>query len=144
MNLRGETTLDWADGTYCFRLTLAGAIELESKCDAPIAIIHHRLVTGQYKVADLRETIRMGLIGGGLEPTQALKLVRTYVDERPLSESWVIASVIMGGLFSGFEEHPISDPPEAASPKAANPSASTPPPSTRPSPFSDLEGWLVN
>ena len=143
MNLRGETTLDWADGTYCFRLTLAGAIELESKCDAPIAIIHHRLAAGAYKITDVKETIRLGLIGGGADPVKAMQLVRDYVEARPLAESWIIARTIMGGLFYGFEQHPIN-PPEAAPPKAANPSASTPPPSTRHSPFSDLEGWLVN
>ena len=60
MNLRGEITTDWADGTYTFRLTLAGAIELESKCDSPIALIHARLVSGSYKISDVRETIRPG------------------------------------------------------------------------------------
>lgn len=143
MNLRGETTIDWADGTYTFRLTLAGAIELESKCDSPIAVIHHRLIANAYKVSDVRETIRLGLIGGGLDPVKALALVRSYVEDRPLAESWIIARTIMGGMFYGFEEHPISDPQEAA-PVHPSPSASTPPASTRPSPFSGLEDMLIN
>jgi hypothetical protein len=140
MNLRGETSLDWADGTYSFRLSLAGAIELEDKCDAPIAVIHARLIGGAYKVSDVRETIRIGLIGGGLDPAKALNLVRTYVDERPLSESWVIARLVMGGLLYGFEAHPINPPGPAA--KAENRNASTPPASTKISPFSGLEDLL--
>lgn len=140
MNLRGETSLDWADGTYSFRLSLAGAIELEEKCDAPIAVIHARLIGGAYKISDVRETIRIGLIGGGMDPVKALNLVRKYVDDRPLAESWIIARVIMGGLFHGFEAHPINPPKPAA--KEERPNASTPPASIRPSPFSGLEDLL--
>lgn len=140
MNLRGETSLDWADGTYSFRLSLAGAIELEEKCDAPIAVIHARLIGGAYKVSDVRETIRIALIGGGMDPVKALNLVRKYVDDRPLAESWIIARVIMGGLFHGFAEHPINPPGPAAEAESRN--ASTPPASTRPSPFSGLEDML--
>lgn len=140
MNVRGDTTLDWADGTYSFRLSLAGAIELEEKCDAPIAVIHGRLVSGAYKITDVRETIRIGLIGGGADPVKALNLVRKYVDDRPLAESWIIARVIMGGLFHGFAEHPINPPGPAA--EEGLPNVSTPPASIRPSPFSGLEDWF--
>jgi hypothetical protein len=121
---------------------LAGAIELEQKCDSPIAIINARLVSGSYKVTDVRETIRIGLIGGGMDPAKALGLIRTYVDDRPLAESWIMARVIMGGLFYGFEEAPLN-PPQAAADQPS-PSVSTPPQSTKPSLFAGLEDMLIN
>lgn len=131
MNHAGATELDWGDGTHSFRLSLTGAIELESKCDAPIATIINRVNSGQYKVNDLRETIRLGLIGGGKAPVEALKLVRLYVDERPLSESEVIARVILLGLFFGFTESPLA---EAATEPGESPNVSTPPASTEQQP----------
>lgn len=142
MNLRGEITTDWADGTYTFRLTVAGAIELEQKCDAPIAVISARLQSGAYRVSDLRETIRLGLIGGGKSPVEALTVVRNYVDERPLAESWAVARLVMGGLMFGFEEAPLGKAEAAPTTAPEPPPASTPQPFIRPSPFSDIEDLM--
>lgn len=126
MNHRAEIATDWADGTYAFRLTVAGALELESKCDAAIAVVAQRLNSGAYRINDVRETIRIGLIGGGSKPDAALRLVRTYVDDRPLMESAVLARVIMGGLMFGFAESPLAP----AAGAAERPPVSTPQPST--------------
>ena len=115
-DLGGSVDIDWADDTYAFRLSVTGAIELERKCEAPIATIFQRLNAGGYSVLDLRETIRLGLIGAGMAPTEALKLVRIYVDDRPLSESWTVAKIIVGGLFFGFAEEPLPGKPEAETP----------------------------
>jgi len=131
-NLKAELTTDWADGTYTFRLTPTLAIELEQKCDAPFAVIHHRLQTGTYKIADVRETIRLGLIGGGKTPVESLRLTRQYVDERPFAESWQIARLISGALMFGFEVEPLGK--AEAAPK--DQSASTPPISTATPPSS--------
>jgi hypothetical protein len=126
-NLKAEYTTDWADGTYTFRLTVPGAIELEQKCDAPFAVVNHRLQSGTYKIEDIRQTIRLGLIGGGKKPEEALRLVRQYVEERPLAESWQVARLIAGALMFGFEVAPLGK--AEAAPQAPQ-SASTPPPST--------------
>lgn len=132
-NLKAEVSIDWADGTYTFRLTVLGTIELEQKCDAAFTVINQRLTSGTYKVADVRETIRLGLIGGGLKPEAALKLVRRYVDDRPLIESWIVARTVLAGVLFWFEVEPLTDgaPPgnPAAAPMTA-PNVSTPPPST--------------
>jgi len=128
-NVKGDFVTDWADGQYTFRLTVNGAIELEQKCEAPFAVIFQRLTSGQYKIADIREAIRLGLIGGGMVPSDALKLTRQYVDDRPLAENWPIARAILGGLMFGFEVSPLGK--QKAAPET-DPSASTPPPSTPP------------
>lgn len=140
-NHKGEMTVDWADGTYTFRLTVTGAIELEEKCSAPIATIVTRLNSGAYSVNDVRETIRLGLIGGGLKPHDALRLVRAYVDDTArctFAESHALARVIAGGLMFGFVASPLA--PEAGT---EIPNGSTPPPSMPPHHFSGLEDLLT-
>lgn len=109
MNNQGEFTADWGDDTHTFRLTYPGLIELEQKCDAPIADIIERVNAGRYKVGDIRETIRIALIGGGKPPVDALRLVRTYIDERigitGLTEHLLIARLALLGVAFGFAEN---------------------------------------
>lgn len=111
MNHKGEVSTDWGDGTHTFRLTYPGLIELEEKCGAPIADIIERVNGGRYSVTDIRETIRLALIGGGKGPTEALKLVRTYVDERigitGLTEHLMVVRLILLGVAFGFMESPL-------------------------------------
>jgi len=126
-NVQATVTMDWGDGTYTFRLTVTGAIELEEKCDAPFMVVHQRLAANAYKVSDVRETVRLGLIGGGMEPAKALGLVRKYVDDRPITENWLVARAVLGGLLFGFEAEPLGN--QEAAPATA-PNVSTPPPST--------------
>lgn len=135
MNNQGEVTDKWGDGTYTFRLTVTGIIELEQKCDAPFAVIFGRLTSGTFKLNDIRETIRLGLIGGGLASSKALTLVENYI--MPLSESLPLARAIVAGVMFGFEASPLG---EAEAAPGASTSASTPQPSTEP--LSSLESVL--
>lgn len=142
-NHRGEVVIDWADGTHTFRLTILTGAELEEKCDAPIAVIAKRLMLGDWKIADVRETIRLGLIGAGAKPHDALRLIRTYVDDvgrYPLAESALIARTIAGGAVYGFSASPLAAGEGTA--ETEPPPASTPPESTRPPLFSGLEDLL--
>lgn len=98
-SLHGLITLDYGDGTYAFRLTLAGLEEIEAKCDASIWVIAGALQQRQARVKWITETLRVALIGGGLSPVDALALVRRYGDERPLDESRDVAyAVCLAGL----------------------------------------------
>lgn len=88
-NRHGAVELDFADGTYTFRLALDQIDELERKRDASIFTIAQRLdpALRTARLGDITEVIRLGLIGGGMTPVDALAKVRRYVDERPLDES---------------------------------------------------------
>ncbi len=57
-------------------LGLGELLELQEKCDAGPAQIVARLEGGTWRVQDLRETLRLGLIGGGMTPTDAMVKVR--------------------------------------------------------------------
>lgn len=101
MSRDASVTLKWADGAYKFRLPIGQIRELQEKVDAGPAWILDRIRTGAWRVDDLRETIRLGLIGGGAKPGEALKLVERYVDAQPLADSVPAAMVILSTALFG-------------------------------------------
>lgn len=98
--INGSVELEWGDGDHVFNIAKLGqALELEEKCDAGLFEIFQRVTDGKARLNDIRETIRLGLIGGGKTPVQALALVKRYVDDRPLIESLPVArSLLMAAL----------------------------------------------
>lgn len=121
-----ELTLAFADGEYRFRLGLAQLAAIEDRC-GPIGEVYSRLMRGRYlvdghplgnaaeaafKLADVQEVIRHGLIGGGaglvngletpVGPLKADALCRDYITSRPLLEGWSLAVAILGALMEGF------------------------------------------
>lgn len=100
-------TLEWADGTYDFRLGVKELRILQDKCNAGPLVVYRRLIAGEWRVDDILEIFRLGLMGAGMEPTKALKLVDQYVAERPLVESIQRASAIIGVALVGPEDDPL-------------------------------------
>ncbi len=88
MASNGEIELTWGDGTHKFNVAkIKSALELEEKCDAGVAQIFQRIRSDTWKINDVRETLRIGLIGGGMMPDKALSLINRYCDDRPWAES---------------------------------------------------------
>lgn len=87
MHRHGQVTLDWADGTYTFRLGLAELEELEEKFDRSIFVIAQNLGMRTARSTEILHVLRAGLIGGGMDPAEALRKVRRHVDERPLDDN---------------------------------------------------------
>lgn len=129
MSRHAAIELDWADGTYTFRLGLAEIEELERKRDLSIFEIAKRLSpeVRQARSTDISETLRLGLVGGGMKPVDALAKVRKYVDERPLDENRDTAyAIALAGLMRVHSNEVEKPSGEAL---AARSSASTSPPS---------------
>ena len=61
----------FGDGERDFLLTPEIIVELERKTGAGIGGLCRRLFAGDFKHADITETIRLGLIGGGTSPKEA-------------------------------------------------------------------------
>ncbi|WP_108398790.1 gene transfer agent family protein [Devosia submarina] len=101
MSRDAKIDLDWADGHYDFRLAWGHLIELQEQCDAGPFVILQRLSTGQWKLNDISHTIRLALIGGGVEPAKAIKLTRDYVESRPPLENVMLARGILGVALQG-------------------------------------------
>lgn len=121
-----KITLDWADDEHAFCLRIGELRELEGKTGVGPQRLMRRISEGDWRVDDLRETLRLGLIGGGMKPSDALTLVRRYVDERPLIESIQPALAVLVAVLSGFE---AARPAKKAKP-AKRATASTSPAST--------------
>lgn len=128
-----EVTLEFADADYLFRLPLKRIAELEEKCGAPIGAIWKRVcLTGDYKANDLVETVRLGLIGGGMDAQDARKLIERYCDQWPLAEWHSHALAILGACVEGYEvKGKDGEGDEPKKQKAAGKDTSTSPPATR-------------
>lgn len=105
----GSVDLDWADGHYTFRLGWGELEKLQEACGAGPWMIHARLASGAWKLADIRETIRLALIGGGLAPDKALRLVRDYVESRPPLETLMLARGILSVALMGPGDEPLGE-----------------------------------
>lgn len=91
----------FGDAEYSFRLTASLIIELEAKCGAGVYAICQRVFHRQCSQADIAETIRLGLIGGGTAPKRAADLIAAYVADRPFSETYPLAAKILEKLWFG-------------------------------------------
>lgn len=117
----------WGDSEYVFRLPIGQMRELQEKCDAGPQFLLSRVSSGEWRVDDLRETLRLGLIGGGLKPDKALTLVRRYFDPFPYADHVLQVQMILGAAVFGVAEEdggkkagvettaPTSPSPEASS-----------------------------
>ena len=110
MSRDAKITLTWADDDYVFRLGWAELEELQEKCDAGPYVLLTRMHDDTWRMADIAETIRLGLIGGGMEPVAALKRVRTYVKKRVPMENLPFAQAILSAAVVGVEDEKLGEP----------------------------------
>lgn len=104
MDGSGRISFVWGDGEeHHFRLALRQLRELQDKTEVGPFALFSRIRSGEWKVEDLRQTIRLGLIGGGLNPAEAGKLLVTYVDDRPLLENVSPALLILQAALLGAD-----------------------------------------
>jgi hypothetical protein len=69
-----------------------------------------RSLGGDWRIDDVREPIRLGLIGAGTTPTEAYILVSRYVDNVPLTECIGVASEILMHALVGEANDPVGKP----------------------------------
>lgn len=111
-------TLPWADGKYTFRYGWGEHIQLQEACNAGPYEILKRLNVGTWRVQDISNVIRLGLIGGGLDPATALSKVEYYVEARPPMENLIFAQGILTVALQGAPDEPPGKPDAAPEPEA--------------------------
>lgn len=94
----------FGDGEHVFALTDPMIAELERLTDTGIGVVFNRLMANTFHHDDLRHIIRLGLIGGGMNPEQALRLVETYAKDRPINEVLPLALDVLSARWLGVEE----------------------------------------
>lgn len=121
-------TADWGDKTYSFRLAWGEWQELDTLLQIGPQELYSKLLRGTYRYNWPREVIRCGLIGAGMEPGQALKLVRLYCEERPILDNTALAlRIVEAAMFT--PEKKDEKPGEAVAAKEGSRDSISPPPS---------------
>lgn len=141
MSLDIGFTDDWADGTYHFRLGAKQLDELQDVTGIGAELLYYRLSTPirherDYRTKWVRATIRLALIGGGLDAVKAEKLMRTYFDDTPAAEHTRYAMAAVGAALFGVKAavEGKADAAETNDPTTTAPDGSTSPHSTETSP----------
>lgn len=102
-------SLAWLNGedTFCIG-QLGHRLLLEEKCGGVgIFEIYWRLMNERARTNDVRETIRIGLIGGGMREDHALAAVKSCVDLQPLAQHVFIAQAILAAALIGVKDDPV-------------------------------------
>lgn len=99
-----KVEFDWADGHYQFALRLAQLEELQEKANAGPQEILRRLQDGTWRTQDVRETLRLGLIGMKMPASEAFNLVKRYVDDMPWAQNAVYAAVVLAAAVFGVPD----------------------------------------
>lgn len=128
-NRNGRIELEFADGTYGFRLAIGELEELQEKTGVGPYALLRRLLANDWLITDVREAIRLGLIGGGQEPVASKRLVERYVDQRSdwLNNAMLAQAIVSAALVGAPEEAPGKEPePEATSEGSNSPADALP------------------
>lgn len=149
MSRTAEVKLHFADGKgdgdsegrYRFRLRIGQLRELQEQCgDSGPAVIAFRLQTSQWRVDDVIEPIRLGLIGAGMAAPKALAMIKTHVEagegDKMLLDHVHIAHAIVLASYAGVETEKVGEARAAEGTTIQN-DGSPSPRSTAPEPSSD-------
>jgi hypothetical protein len=102
----------FGDADHTFTLTDPMIVELERLTGQGIGTIYQRAVALAFSASDLVEVIRLGLIGGGMAPQNAMQLTDTYARNRPLAETYPLALDILDARWNGTTAPATGDTPE--------------------------------
>ncbi|MBO0140218.1 gene transfer agent family protein [Agrobacterium sp. Ap1] len=101
----------FGDAEYPLCLTFALAAEWEKLRERSLNFTFACMVeTRAAQLLDVREVVRLGLIGGGMEPREAHEKVRVYVENRPLVEGMAVALSVMEAFLFGSDEWREANP----------------------------------
>jgi len=112
-----ETFAEWAGALRRFDLPFGQVLDLEEACGKTgIGLIYQRLVRAEFYVRDVFHVLRQGLIGGGMAPAEAERLLRDRFDAIPLLGNAELACTILLGLFAGVDSAAAAAPGDPAKP----------------------------
>lgn len=96
----------FGDGYYDMCLRIGELIQLQEKTGVGPMVLSARLVDGTWMVGDIIETLRLALIGGGMDNRQAFDLVKQTVIEGHLDYYNLAGDVLFASLFGAPEDMP--------------------------------------
>lgn len=121
--------IEWPGGEHQFQLRLGELSQLQEKTDCGPEFLLRKLQAGQWLAVELREILRLGLIGGGMDHVSALKAVTRALDAAPLMTFKVPAlTVLIAALYGPPDDEAGKTLPEVPTPapeKTENGSSAT-------------------
>ena len=123
---RGAVDVDYCGAEYRCRLTMRLLLELEEECGyyaddgkRPKAVgeIYSAIVDQRFSLNEVKHTIRLGLIGGGMDSGGATRAVSQILadDGLGLAEASSLAMVILSAALFGTP--PTQEEPDPRGPK---------------------------
>lgn len=109
-NRSGKISIAFGNDTHVFKLGYGQLKELQDAVDAGPFVIFDSLLKNTWKIEYIRETIRCGLVGGGMPAHEAIHMVKTYVEDvenYPLQANVLIAAAILNAALMGAPEEDV-------------------------------------
>ena len=99
----------WPGGEDDFLLRYGEIEILQDKCDAGPEFIFNALAGRTYLQAFAFETLRLGLIGAGMDMDAARRKVQKARDEYPIRDFIVPAMNVLGAAVVGYKDDPVGE-----------------------------------
>lgn len=107
--MHNKVTINWVQGEHDFALNIGELRALQKNCDAGPELILMRLKVGSWKVDDIFEVLRLGLIGAGMEAKKAGSLVRLAFDQNPAFALKLPAYQVLAAALIGEADDPVGE-----------------------------------
>ncbi|MEZ0169930.1 gene transfer agent family protein [Microvirga sp. TS319] len=117
MSRNGHIDLEFAGRIRRFRLAIGELEELQEATGVGPVVLLQRFFADEHSFVDVREVLRIGLMGGGEEAPEAYDLVRD-LHERPVVPAIAAATVVLTAALERDQQEPIEpEAPKDAAPK---------------------------
>ncbi len=111
-----RVTVNWPGGEHDFMLDIGKLRALQQACDAGPEQIFQRLGNTTWRVDDLFQTIRLGLIGGGVDEQAARDIVTLAFQSHPLKLFCLPARLVLMAALVGDADDPVGEAKGATAP----------------------------
>lgn len=90
----------FGDGAHLFCLKWEQAVAWETETGKALFGTYRNMLNGTFWLEDIASILRFALIGGGKSPTEALRLVDSYVKGQPIAEyQELVLNVLHAALY---------------------------------------------
>ena len=112
-----RVTMTWPGGEHTFALNIGELQALQDICNAGPPVVFSRISTGTWRVEDIQNALRLGLIGGGMPDIDAKHLVHSKMQEVPIMEFVLPAQIVLAAAMVGAKGEDEDDD-DAAHPES--------------------------
>lgn len=107
--MHNKVTINWVQGEHDFALNIGELRALQKNCDAGPETILTRLQMGSWFVDDIFEVLRLGLIGAGMDASDAGPLVRKAFDQSSAFSLKLPAHEVLAAALIGEDDDPVGE-----------------------------------